>query len=249
MTWSYSRIGCYDDCKYRWFLKYIRDYKETDQFYSSYGTFMHKLIEGFYKGELTKDEMLEEFLTGFSQNVRGLRPKQETVSKYIKLGADYLRSFQPFPYKMIAVEQFSDFTINGHRFVGYIDFLGCDSEGGLHIIDNKSRDLKPRSNRKTPTVKDKELDSMLKQLYLYAEAVRQEYGRFPKTLCFNCFKAGVFIEEPFDEGAYNQAIAWATERISEIEKAEDFPPNLDYFGCKYICGVSDYCDYYQLWKG
>ena len=59
MTWSFSRIECFNDCPYRWFLKYIKRYKETPQFYSSYGSFMHKLIEQFYKGELTKEEIEE----------------------------------------------------------------------------------------------------------------------------------------------------------------------------------------------
>ena len=57
MTWSFSRIECFNDCPYRWFLRYIKKYPETPQFYSSYGSFMHKLIEQYYKGEITKDEM------------------------------------------------------------------------------------------------------------------------------------------------------------------------------------------------
>lgn len=38
MVWSYSRIESFNDCPYRFFLKYISKCKETDKFYASYST-------------------------------------------------------------------------------------------------------------------------------------------------------------------------------------------------------------------
>ena len=49
MTWSYSRIKAFDDCHYRWYLQYIRRLHGKDMFFASYGSFMHKLIELYYK--------------------------------------------------------------------------------------------------------------------------------------------------------------------------------------------------------
>lgn len=230
-----------------WFLKYIKHFKESDKFYATYGSFMHKLIEQFYKGAIPKDEMVTKFLTDFSKEVRGKRPKESTVVKYIKCGCDYLRNFQPFRFNMIDVEKRVDFDINGIPFVGYIDFLG-EEDGELVIVDNKSRDLKPRSKRKNPTAKDRELDLMLKQLYIYSKAVEKEYGKFPKLLCFNCFRTGTFIEEPFNIDAYNSAIKWAEEQIEYIKTTEDFYPSYDFFSCNYICGTSSECCYYELMK-
>lgn len=228
-----------------WFLKYIKHCKETEKFYATYGSFMHRLIEQYYKGYLNKDEMLTEFLTGFSEEVRGTRPKETTVEKYIKSGCEYLRGFQPFRFNLIDVEKYVKFDIDGIPFVGYIDYLG-EEDGEYVIVDNKSRDMKPRSHRSNPTVKDKELDSMLRQLYIYSAAIKQEYGKFPKLLCFNCFRTGVFIEEPFNEDAYNEAIEWAKKQVETIKGADDFPPNHDFFPCNYICGVSDDCVYDQI---
>lgn len=243
-VWSYSRIKCFADCPYKFFLKYFCDIKEEPCFFATYGSFMHKLIENYYRGILSKDEMLTEFLTGFSKSVKGTRPQESTVQKYIRCGVEYLKGFQPFKYPMVEVEKRVEFEIEGLKFVGYIDYLG-EENGEYYIIDNKSRDLKPRSNRKKPTVKDKELDSMLKQLYIYSAAVKQEYGKFPKALCFNCFKSGVFIEEPFREEAYNEAIEWVKRGVANIKSTDDFYPNIDFFSCYYICGVSDNCVYAQ----
>ncbi len=245
MTWSYSRLEIFDDCPYRWFLTYIHKPKleKEDKFYASYGLFMHDLLEKYYKGENSKEELLMMFLTQFSERTKGGgRPKVDTVRKYFKTGKEYIKSLEPLPFKMISVEEKIDFKIGDYSFTGRIDYLG-ELDGEYIIVDNKSRDLKPRSKRKKPTKKDEELDSMLKQLYLYADAVRQKYGKLPTKLCFNCFRTGIFIEEPFNEDAYQNAISWAKMKVEEILGAEVFYPNREFFSCYYLCGLSNHCCY------
>ena len=38
MVWSYSRIKAFEDCPYRWYLKYIKKFHGKDMFFSSYGS-------------------------------------------------------------------------------------------------------------------------------------------------------------------------------------------------------------------
>ena len=187
MTWSYSRLEIFDDCPYRWFLTYIHTpkLKKEDKFYAAYGLFMHDLLEKYYRGENSKEEILIMFLTQFKERTKGTgRPKSATVQKYFQSGIEFIKSLEPMRFKMISVEEKIDFKIGELNFTGRIDYLG-EEDGELIIVDNKSRDLKQRSKREKPILKDKELDSMLRQLYIYAEAVRQKYGRLPKLLCFN----------------------------------------------------------------
>lgn len=245
MTWSYSRVDCFDTCRYKWFLRYIDDplgVNSKPMFYSSYGSFVHELIEGFYKGRYSKGELPMLFLSQFSRRVRGDRPPGNIVQKYIQAGLEYLKSFEPFPYNVVDVEKKVTFSVGGHKFIGFIDYLG-ERDGELYIVDNKSRDLKPRSRRKKPTQKDMELDEMLRQLYLYSAGVYEEFGKFPKALCFNCFKNGVFIEEPFSEERYEEALKWAEKTIDKITNATEFYPSLDYFFCRYLCEYQDECCY------
>lgn len=206
---------------------------------------MHKLLEKYFKGEISKEELQLKFLLDFSKDVQGERPKESTLLKYIQQGNEYLKSIKPFTFNVIGVEKRVDFEIDGIPFVAFIDVVGEDS-GDLVIVDNKSRELKPRSNRNKPTLKDMELDEILRQLYIYSHAVKQEYGKFPKLLCLNCFKNGVFIEEPFKESAYEEAIAWAKKNIADISEEEDFHPYIDYFSCRYICDMQDECCYWQM---
>ena len=248
-TWSYSRISSYYNCKWKFFLRYIRESKEREQFYSSYGKFMHQLIERFYKKELTKSEMLMEFLLGYKDNVVGTKPPNVSGAAYIEKGVQYLRAFEPFPYEMVDVEKEVNFTVEGIPFTGFIDFLGKDENGDFVIIDNKSRDLKPRSGRAKPTTKDKELDQMLRQLYIYAIAVKEIYGKWPVALCFNCFKNQQFIIEEFDMNKCEEATQWVVDSVHEIEENMNWDGEYDFFTCNYICGLNHKCEIFAEEKG
>jgi hypothetical protein len=131
-------------------------------------------------------------------------------------------------------------------FVGYIDLLEQDERGGLLLIDNKSRVLKPRSTRKKPTKTDEELDQYLRQLYLYSHYVSSRYGKYPDKLCFNCFRKNIFIAEPFSHEAFNNAIEWFLGKITEIKAETEFAPDIEYFRCHHLCEMQDYCDYHKL---
>lgn len=245
MTWSYSRLKAFESCRYGWLLRYIFEDVEQPMFYSSYGKFIHELIEAYNKGEVGKDSLVTEFLTNFSSRVKGERPPESTVSKYISKGVDYFKAFNELPYNTVATEEFVEFVINGYNFVGFIDYLG-EKDGDYYVVDHKSRDLKPRSKRSKPTKSDEELDEMLVQLYLYAEAVKQKYGKYPRKLIFNCFKEGRIIEEDFNEEACERAKLWAVNTIMAIKNADDFYPAVDFFHCKYLCGYHNECCY---WNG
>lgn len=247
MVWSFSRIQSYNDCPYKFFLTYIKQYEQKEMFFASYGKYVHNLIEKYYIGELSKSELCTEFLAGFSDNVKGFRPQPSTLEKYIKAGSEYFRNFKPFPFNMIDVEKRVDFKIGEHQFIGYIDYLGELSDD-IYIVDNKSRDLSPRSNRKNPTSNDKALDDMLCQLYIYSAAVEQEYGKLPKALCFNCFKNQNFILEDFDECKFQESKQWALDSIGAIAEDSDFEPRENYFKCSFICGVNYRCKYYNSSK-
>ena len=242
MTWSFSRVESFDSCPYKWFLRYIRGWKEDGMFYASYGTLMHEIIRKYYEGELTKPQMVTYFLTHFKTDVVGERPQESTVQKYINSGVEYLKNFKPFPYNTVLVEKTVNFDVDGIPFVGILDYVG-ERDGKYCIVDNKSRELKPRSGRAKPTQKDIELDNMLKQLYIYSEAVHKLFGKYPDVLAFNCFRNGVFIEEPFKMDEFISTKEWVKNELKRIENEEDFAPNPNQFTCRWLCGLSHKCIY------
>ena len=244
MVWSYSRVLSFLECRYRWYMKYILGEHGAETFYASYGSFMHKLLERFYGGQITKDEMMFEFLSGFSEQVRGDRPQESTVAKYIQDGIKCIDNLEPFQMNAVGVELKVKYEIEGIPFIGVIDYLG-ELDGEYYIIDHKSRALKPRSKRKKPTKNDNEIDEMMRQLYLYSAAVKQLYGKYPAYLCINCFRNGTFIKEPFDIDKYNETMRWVKNTVAFIEDNNDFSPNIEDFRCYNLCGYRDECVYWN----
>ena len=247
MSWSYSRICAFDDCPYKFYLKYIcyPNVKEASRFYASYGSFIHNILERYFLGEIAKEDLQMEFLTKFEGSVKGHRPKQKTVDKYISDGSSYFAHFKGLPFKTIAIEDTFNFDINGTKFNGRLDYIGEDDEGNLVIVDHKSHNLKNRSKRKKPTLNDQEIDKMLRQLYIYSYGLKETTGKLPTKLCFNCFRCNTLIEEEFNSKAYEDAINWALKTIDDIKGTTDFYPNVDYFYCNNICGVEYDCLYAQ----
>lgn len=245
MRWSYSRITSFERCPYGWFLHYIHGSQEDDLFYSSFGSFMHKLLERYYKGKATPEELESEFFINFSDKVKGERPKN--ISNYIEQGSAFLKNLKPLPYRIVGVEERVKFQIEDKTFVGVIDLL-CKSGDEYIIIDHKSHKLVPRTGKKPAKKSDEELDQYLRQLYLYSAAVEQKYGKLPTKLCFNCFMNNQFIEEPFVQERYEDVKKWAVREIRMIEGADEFYPLYEWFYCKNICGQHENCCYFEDWK-
>lgn len=243
MRWSYSRINAFQECPYSWFLKYIKEVPSKPLFFSEYGKFMHQILEMYFTGLLKKEELTEFYISNFFLNVKGAPPNIKVFNSYFEAGLDYLYGFD-FPISEINdVEKKVNFKIGKYDFLGYIDIV---AGGGDIILDHKSRNLKPRSNRKKPLKTDIELDEYLRQLYMYSIPVKEEYGEFPKKLIFNCFKLGKMISEDFDEAKLESTKKWALEQIEIITNNDRWQPRLDYWRCKHICDVSDSCEYKEM---
>ncbi len=249
MVWSYSRITAFEDCPYKFFLKYIKKEPGKRHFFSDYGLFAHKILEKFYKGDLEWWELGDYYLTNFKSQVVASAPSPEIFKKYFKQGFDYFDGFDPSSVpedeSVIAVEKYADFLIGDKHFVGVIDKLSYGPLG-LQITDHKSRALKKYSHKPKPTKSDLELDKYFRQLYLYADAVKQEYGEYPKELLFNCFRTGEEIHDLFRADKCEVAKQWALSMIDSINTTTEWKPNIDWFKCKYICDVCDSCEYFSM---
>ena len=235
-------------CPYGFLLSYIKKADKKPMFFSDYGSFMHKLIEQYLRGFLERNELVEAYLYGFRRSIRSKAPNSKIFKSYFEQGYDYLSDID-FPYMSpVGVEQKVSFSIGDKPFIGIIDCVAVD-DGKLVILDNKSRALKPRSGRKKPTVSDQELDSYLRQLYLYSVPMEQLYHTYPVRLEFNCFRTGQLISEPFREEEFEKTKEWALKSIDTITRNEDWSPKIDYWKCKYICDLSDDCCYFQMNRG
>ena len=245
MTWSYSRITCFESCPYKFLLSYIKRVPKQRLFFSDYGLFMHKLIEKFLLKEIGTDELTTEYLVNFKQEVLGKAPTQSIFKNYFSQGLRYLNNLQYPDTEPVAIERRVDFFIQDKSFIGVIDRID-KNENGVSIIDNKSRALKPRSGRSKPTKSDRELDEYLRQLYMYSIPVHDIFGEYPKRLEFNCFRTDELVSEPFSVDALEKTKKWAIDKIDLITNNEDWSPCAEYWKCKHLCDVNHQCCYYQV---
>ncbi len=247
MTWSYSRLTQFESCRYGWLLKYVHKEKSGPLFFASYGSFMHEVMAKYLLGQLGHGDLVGYFVARYHTRVEGRPPNPNLHTEYLCDGVRYLAYPGLDPAKALDVEHYDQFTVAGFPFQGYIDLIMAEDNGKLSIVDHKSRALKPRSNRKNSR-SNAELDKYLRQLYLYSIPFKNQYGRWPDNLCFNCFREGVFIAEPFDEAAFESAVEWAQSLICAITDNEDWAPSIEPFKCRYLCDVHEQCEYYQLIK-
>lgn len=244
MEWSYSRLTAFEQCPYQWYLKYIYGLEEKQsKFFSDFGSWVHQLLEDYFTGRIPKEQLAGKYLSGFRAHVIGEAPSQKIRQSYLEQGKQYFKRFS-FPAREILLpEEKIHFNFAGHPFVVIIDLQSLDEEGKLCITDHKSHNLKPRSGRKKPTRSDEELDRYLRQLYLYAAAVREKHGAYPDYLEFNCFRTGTFIREPFRKEKLRETEQWAEDLIRTIRETDDWQPKEDYWFCTHLCDASGECKY------
>lgn len=243
MEWSYSRLTSFEDCKYGWFLNYIKkERRGAPHFFSTYGSFVHDIMEKYLSNRISREELLPYFIENYEKEVHGEPPSEKIGENFYNNTISYLRNIN-FPFNNIVdTEKKVEFDVGGHSFVGYIDVL-AEQDGGLHIVDHKSHGLRYRSGRKNPTLYDIELDNYLRQQYLYAIPIKEEFGEYPKTISFNCYRHGRFITESFDENRLDATKEWASDLIQKISNERVWEAKPDAFRCKYICDFADSCEY------
>ncbi len=117
-------------------------------------------------------------------------------------------------------------------FQGYIDLI-VENNGDITVVDYKV------SNPKN--FKGKELAKKTRQLYMYAPAIKQIFGKYPKRMMFSFFQGGDIIET-FDEAKMHETLSWATDTIAEIKKETTFEHTHDEFFCDKICSFRSKCD-------
>lgn len=247
MVWSYSRLKTYAACPYQFLLHYIFGEEEEPMFFSDFGGYIHELIAEHLTDGTSSDDLIMKYLRNFRKEVLGSAPNDNMFEKYLDKGAEYIGSIDSalMSFKPLAVEEKYKFKIDGKSFVGIVDMVAENSDGELCIIDHKSRQLKRRSGRKTPTKYDEELDGYLRQLYLYCIPVKKKFGKYPDWLIFNCFRNDEetrLIVEPFEEEKFEEAKKWALDLIEEIRQEDNWDPDEEFWRCKHLCGVHRMCE-------
>lgn len=241
MTWSFSRLNSYYNCAYEWYLHYLECNKSENGFFGEYGSFIHKILEKYISGELSLFDLNQYYEENFNESVPHDAPPNKYVDirqSYYDKGIEYLNNIDLDldRYEILGVEKEIHFTIEDKDFVGYIDLLVKDKETDeIIIIDHKSASIKILKNGSISKTDQKHFLEFKRQLYLYSIPIVKEYGSVSK-LKWNMFKDQKWIEIPWKQEEYDEAIQWAKDTLKLIENEFLWLPNQDYYYCNYLCG-------------
>ena len=250
-VYSYSQLQSFHECKYGFYLKRIEGIEdEQSNAFAERGSLIHSLLDEWAKGLLSKDDMADEYDRRYGDEVVTAWPRMMKgyAQKAYASGYEFLKNFDEFEgYEILRAEEKynSEITLpdgSTRPFVGIVDLIVRDEKTDeLIIFDHKS---KGKSTFK------KAEEEMYTQLYMYAQCVKQLYGKFPDRLGFHLFnQEGLKVTRPFDEAKYNEVMEWAGWTIQEIEDAtmidwmecKEIPEGKMDMYCTQLCGARNQC--------
>lgn len=240
VTWSFSRLNAFYNCPYEWKLHYLDRNKGVDSSFGQFGSFCHKCLEMYAKGELDIFDISEYYEEHYCDEVTMEFPFNKYVDmgiSYYEKGLDYFNKldFDLDKYDILGVEKRVNFKIGKYDFVGYIDLLLREKESGkIIILDHKSASIKILKSGKISKSDQSHFLEFERQLYLYSKAVIEDYGRVD-SLEWNMFKDQTSIKIPWNEDEYKEALKWAEDTIHLIENEKEWKPKVDFFYCNNLC--------------
>ena len=255
IIWSFSSVNSFETCPKNFYLRRIEHVSTKNNAFAEWGSYMHSLLEAYFKGEADFFDLSFMYMDGYSDSVVEKFPPNKYVDlgeSYYDAGMEYLNNFEGLDdkYEVIAVEEKCLMEIGKYKFIGFIDLVLRDkTDGRLMIWDHKS---------KSKFSSKRELSEYLRQLYLYATYVKQKYGEYPKTLSFNMFRAGDIVEVEFNQADCDTAVKWFTDTIDKIYETSVFNDKIavayydkmkdindfkcDDFFCNNLCDTREHCE-------
>lgn len=218
-------------------LQYIDRAYRDDNAFAQYGTWCHKILERYAKGQLPLIAMAEAYENGYDTAVTKPWPPfpKGMPEKYYEQGLNYFESFDGFgeQYEILSVEEKFELDIGGYPFIGLADLVLKDKDTGeITVVDHKS---------KSSSTMDKDLPTYRRQLYIYAAYVKKKYGVFPKYLKFNLFRENEWVTEEFSQEAFDETMRWVVDTIESILFEADWKVSCSSYFCRFVCSVFNDC--------
>lgn len=248
MTWSFTRLESFYQCKSAWKRKYVDcEQDRSENAFSQYGSISHKVLEEFLKGQIGMFEMADEYKDLFARQITEPFPynkSSDLAESYYNKGLKYFEEFTDvFPGidEVLGVEKKVKFNIEGYSFIGFIDVLAKNKDGKVVVCDHKSASVKFKKNGEPTKKAAEKMEMYKKQLYLYCKALIDQ-GIKPDILCWNFFNDQNVYMIPFKENEYQDTLKWAVDTIHLIEQEENFDLHDDFYFCHNICEFRHKCE-------
>jgi len=239
--WSYSKLTAFAACPHEWKRLYVDHAAAEGNFFAEFGSWCHRVLEGYCKKELTARQALSLYKREYDRHVTHDAPFNmwsDLAASYYSRGCEFFSSLDLGLRRseVLGVERLVEFRLQRYPFVGFVDLILRDRKTGrITIVDHKSGGLKIlRSGEVSKTDRARFLDYK-RQLYLYSIPVIREFGPV-STLAWNLMKDRTTYRIAWRQDEYDATIAWALATIRRIRSAARFPRNrTNAFYCDNLC--------------
>ena len=238
-VYSFSRLNSFHQCRYQWYLSYIKHSKQTNNAFGEYGTFVHEIFEKYALGEYELENLVDIYEWGFDDAVEAEFPPNKYVDlrdSYYETGLEFFKSWEGYDgCEILGVEKHFEIPISDFLLQGFIDIAFIDEDGRYILRDYKS----------SKNISKNDLQSKIRQPLLYSIYFKEAWGRYPDALQFYTFRNPDkhVVEVEFSEEAMNDAVDWAINTVAQIRDEYEFPQEPNEFFCTSLCGHRNTCEY------
>lgn len=244
MTFSYSNMSSFDTCRWGWKLNYIDAEDSEKNFFAEYGSYIHLLLEKFWKDELSSNELADYYEKKYYDNVQ-CQPPPYPAGMWDSYYDTGLKFFSNFPlvrddYETVIIEGKVNDVHDGIKVVVKPDLLvRRKSDGKVILMDYKTS--KPFRNGKLDMSK---VEPYKKQLTLYAHFVELHYGIKIDEISLLFIRLGIQHTFELTDEYRSKTLKWMENTVEKIRTEEEFEadPSNKYF-CDNLCGVRNICTF------
>jgi hydrogenase maturation factor len=249
MRFSYSSVSLFETCPACFYKTYIEREDRSGNAFSDFGNVIHQTLEEYFKGNLESSQMKQYYIDNYNSFVKSEWPRYPNgmAENYYKAGLNYFDnfSFDKSLYEVVYIEESVKTTHHGINLSVKPDLILKEKSTGDYILV----DYKTAKIKKTKKDKAKQLESYLRQFYLYVYFLWLERQIEVKKIIIWFIRDGKEIVEIVDAIKAQETIDWFEEVVNRIKLEEYWNHNntkdSDYF-CKQICGVRNKCEYGKL---
>jgi len=246
LTFSYSSVTSFITCPYMFKLTYIDSKTRSNNWYAEFGSFMHLILEKFFKNELDIMELSEFYKDNYTKNVLANPPLYPAgiSERYYNDGLKFFDEFDfdKSIYDILFIEDKVDAVLNGSKLVIKPDIILREKSSGNTIL----MDYKTSNPYKNNKIDSKKIEDYKKQMYLYAYFINHTTQFKIDKIKLWFVRINEFVEFDYVEEEAGDVVNWFYNGIMNIQLEEDFPHAdtvKNKFFCQNLCSVSEFCEF------
>jgi len=241
ITFSYSNINSFDNCKYGWYQTYIERATRDQSSFGQFGSFCHKILEKYFRDELASWELAGYYIDNYYTEITESFPPypQGMSSAYYDEGLNFFANFNfnKSNYEIISIEEKLNIDYKGYKFVAIPDMvLKNNLTGFITLLDYKTSKLK------NPKYDKLKLKGYADQLQLYAQFYWWSTGVVVDKIFLWFIRNQQFFEIKINSLETAETLSWVDSVLQNIksETAWDYNNKNKYF-CQWLCSIRSRC--------